>query len=256
MVINIIELIEYLQEAIAGGVVQPGIVVGATDASVEMEGFAGQFLGRQLAGAGSKARRLRFDLALLLPGLEVSGLVRVLGILDPLDDLRHSDEVNVLVLSQNLVDPVEESIEEFGVVLEPGSMEEETKGSTVLIVVTVEVVSEEIVELIAAQDVGARVDHSTARKVFIDGGVFPTIELVHDHLPDSVGTGGAVLQRTMAPVGHAEVHGVRPERGILKGSSDGRIVKESLLFHHGKLVVATNSEVRGSQADNRVISDV
>jgi len=256
VVINIIELIEYLQEAITGGVVQPGIVVGATDASVKMEGFSGQFLGRQLAGAGSEARRRRLNVALLLPGVKVFGLVRVLGILDPLDDLSHSDEVNILVLSQNLIDPVEEGIEELGVVLEPGSVEEETKRGTVLIVVTVEVVSEEIVELIAAQDVGARVDHSTSGKVFIDGGIFPTIELVHDHFPDSVGTGGAVLERTVASVGHAEVHGVRPKRGVLKGSSDGRIVKESLLFHHGKLVVTTNSEVRGSQANNGVISDV
>lgn len=155
VVINIIELIEYLQEAITGGVVQPGIVVGATDASVKMEGFSGQFLGRQLAGAGSEARRRRLNVALLLPGVKVFGLVRVLGILDPLDDLSHSDEVNVLVLSQNLIDPVKEGIEELRVVLEPGGVEEETKRGTVLIVVTVEVVSEEIVELIAAQDVGA-----------------------------------------------------------------------------------------------------
>lgn len=142
-----------LQEAITGGVVQPRIVVGATDAGVKMEGLSGQFLGGQLAGAGGEARRLGFDLAPLLPGFEASGLVGVLGILDPLDNLSHGDEVNVLVLSQNLVDPVEESVEELGVVLEPGGVEEETEGSAVLIVVTVEVVSEEVVELITAQDV-------------------------------------------------------------------------------------------------------
>jgi hypothetical protein len=70
-----------------------------------------------------------------------------------LDNLSHGDKVNVLVLSQNLVDPVEESVEELGVVLEPSGVEEETEGSAVLIVVTVEVVSEEVVELITAQNV-------------------------------------------------------------------------------------------------------
>lgn len=60
----------------------------------------------------------------------------------------------------------------------------------------------------------------------------------------------------MASVGHTEVHGVGPKRGVLEGSSDGGIIKESLLFHHGKLVVTTNSKVRGSQTNNRVIGDV
>ena len=66
----------------------------------------------------------------------------------------------------------------------------------------------------------------------------------------------AALQVTMATVGHAEVHGVGPQRWVLQGSCDGRIIEESLLFHHGELIVATHTKVWCPEADNRVICDV
>jgi hypothetical protein len=61
-------------------------------------------------------------------------------VLDPLNDLSHGDEVDVVVVSQDFVNPVEESVEELWVVLEPSSVIVETQWSTILVVVTLEVV--------------------------------------------------------------------------------------------------------------------
>lgn len=60
----------------------------------------------------------------------------------------------------------------------------------------------------------------------------------------------------MAAVGHAEVHGVRPQRWVGEGSSDSGVVEEGLLLHHGELVVATNPQIGGSNTDHRVIGQV
>lgn len=89
-------------------------------------------------------------------------------------------------------------------------MEVKTEGSTVLVVMTIEVVVEEIVELISAQDVGAGIDHSASRQVLVVGGVFTTVELVHNHFPYSVTPGGAALEVSMAAVRHPKVHSVGP----------------------------------------------
>jgi hypothetical protein len=55
------------------------------------------------------------------------------------------------VVGEDLIDPVEEGVEELGVVLEPGSVVVETEWSAVLVVVTLEVVVEESVELITCR---------------------------------------------------------------------------------------------------------
>jgi len=115
-----------LDESISSGVVEPGVVIGASDAGVEVEGFARQFLGGQLAPVGGNAGWAGLDSTLFLPGLKGACLVNVLGVLDPLDDLGHGNKVDVVVVGQDLIDPVEESIEELWVVLEPSGMEEET----------------------------------------------------------------------------------------------------------------------------------
>lgn len=65
--------------------------------------------------------------ALLLPWLKVLDFVGSLWILHPLDDLRHRDKVNVAVIGQDLIDPVQEGVEEFGIVLEPCSVEVEAE---------------------------------------------------------------------------------------------------------------------------------
>lgn len=103
--------------------------------------------------------RRSVDHALLPPRFEVLRLRDRAGVLDPLDHLGHRHEVHVVVIRQDLVDPVEEGVQELGVVLQPGCVEVETKGSTVLLVMPVEVVVQEVVELITGQDVAAGVDH-------------------------------------------------------------------------------------------------
>lgn len=66
-----------------------------------------------------------------------------------MDDLGHGHEVHVAVVLEDFVDPEEESVEEFGVVLEPGGVVVEAEWSAVLIVVTLKVVVEKSVKLIA-----------------------------------------------------------------------------------------------------------
>ena len=162
----------------------------------------------------------RLRIALFLPGLERSSLFNVARVLNPLDNLSHGYEVDIIVGLENLVHPIEESVKELGVVLQPGSMEEKAKGSSVLIVMTIEVVCEEVVELVTAEDVRTGVNHGTAWQVLINSRVFPPVQFIHNHLPDGMRTGRAFLQITMASMGHPEVHGVWPQRWILQGSCD------------------------------------
>ena len=126
------------------------------------------------------------DHALLLPRLEALRFRYRARILDPLDHLGHRHEVNVVVIGQDLVDPIEERVQELGVVLEPGRVEVETQGGAILLVVPVEIVVQEIVELVAGQDVAAGVHHRAAGQVLVVLWILTTIQLVHHHLPDCV----------------------------------------------------------------------
>ena len=108
--------------------------------------------------------------ALLLPRLETLRLGYRARILDPLDHLGHGHEVHVVVVRQHLVYPVEERVQELGIVLEPGGVEVEAEGGPVLLVMAVEVVVEEVVELVTGQDVAARVDHRAAGQVLVGFG--------------------------------------------------------------------------------------
>lgn len=245
-----------LKESISGRIVEPRVVWRATVAGVQSECLAGQLLGGEGAGVGDGAGGGTDWAALLLPGLEVLDLGAGLRVLDPLDDLGHGDEVDVAVLGQDLVHPEEESVHEFGVVLQPGGVEEEAERGAVLGVVAVKVVVEEGVELLARQDVGARVNHGAAGQILVECGVFAAIQLVHHQLPDGVAAGRALLQVAVAAVRHAEVERVRPQRRVLQRSRDGRVVEESLLFHHGELVVAADAQVRSAHTHDRVVGDV
>lgn len=60
----------------------------------------------------------------------------------------------------------------------------------------------------------------------------------------------------LSPVGHAEVHGVRPERRVGQWRGDGRVVQESLFLHHGELVVAAHPQIGRPQADHAVVDQV
>jgi len=196
------------------------------------------------------------DGTLFAPGLEVLDLGDGAGVLHPLDDLGHGDEVDVIVVGQHLVDPVEEGVEELGVVLQPGGVEEETQRSAVLLVMAIEVVVEEVVELVSGQDVGARVNHGASSQVLIEVGIFPAIQLVHHHFPDGVTSGRAALQVAVTTVGHSEVEGVGPERRVVQGSGDGAVIEEGLFFHHGELVVATDTQVGSAHSNDGVVGQV
>lgn len=199
-----------LEESITGWIVEPWVVVGASHTSLQIDGFPGNFLGGQFAGVWHPTGWLAINDALLPPWFEVLDLRDRTWILDPLDNLGHGDEVHIVVVGEDLIDPVREGVQEFGVVLQPGSVEVQTKWGTVLFVVTIEVVVQEVVELITGEDVRAGVHHSAPGQVLVVGWILSAIQLVHDHFPDSVRAGRAALQITVAAVWHAEVHGVWP----------------------------------------------
>lgn len=199
-----------LEETITSGIIDPWVVVGTSYAGLQIDSFSGKFLGSQLAGIGHPTGWFAFNVALLPPGFEVLDFTDGAWVLHPLDDLSHGDKVDIIVVGQDFIDPVQESIQEFRIVLQPGSMEVQTKWGTILIVMAIEVVVQEVVELITGQNVGARIDHGTAGQVFIIGGILTTIQFIHNHFPDSMRTSGAALQVTVTTMGHTEVHSVGP----------------------------------------------
>lgn len=112
------------------------------------------------------------------------------------------------------------------------------------------------VEKLTSQDIRARVDHSTSWQVFIIRGVFSSVQFIHDHLPNCVRACRACLEISMATMRHTEVHSVWPQWWVVKGSCDGRVVEECLLFHHCELIVATDSQVWRTKTDNGIVCDV
>lgn len=112
---------------------------------------------------------------LLPPRFEVLRLGYRPRVLNPLDHLGHGYKVDVVVVRQDLIDPEEERVQELGVVLQPSGVEVQPERGAVLFVMTVEIVVEEIVELVACEDVGARVDHSATRQVLVVVGVFSSV---------------------------------------------------------------------------------
>lgn len=135
---------------------------------------------------GHPACRGSVHCALLPPGLEVLRFRDGARVLNPLDHLSHRHEVYVIVALQDLVDPVQESVQELGIVLQPGGVEVEAEGRAILFVVAIEVVVEEVIELIAGQNVAARVHHGAAGKVLVVLRILASIQLVHHHLPHRV----------------------------------------------------------------------
>lgn len=202
------------------------------------------------------AGRLPFHCALLPPRLKIFHLRDGSGILDPLYNLCHRYKVNVVVVRQNLIYPVEEGVKEFRVVLEPGCMEIETQWGAVLLVMAIEVVVEEIVKLVASEDVGARIHHSASGQVLIKLRIFSAIQLVHHHFPHRMASSGAVLQVTMTPVWHAEVHGVWPQWRVGERRCDSRVVQKSLFLHHGELVITTHAQVWRADTYDAVVGKV
>ena len=74
---------------------------------------------------------------LILPWLEVLDFILSSWVLHPLDDLSHGDEVDIIMLLGDFVNPEEEGFQEFWIILQPRSMEVETHGGTILLVMSV-----------------------------------------------------------------------------------------------------------------------
>lgn len=248
--------IDDLKEPVSSWIINPRIVVRTADACLQINGLPWQFLTRQFAWVRHPASRFPFHCTLLSPGLEILHLRNGSRILDPLDNLCHRHEVNVIVIGQDLIHPVKERIKELWVVLKPGCMEVETQWGSVLLVMAVKIVVQEVIKLISRQDVWARIYHSAPRQVLVKLRVFPTIQLVHHHLPHGVAAGGTVLQISMAAVRHAEVHGVWPQWWVGEGRRDGWVVEKGLFLHHGKLVVTTHAQVRRPDTHHTVVGKV
>jgi len=56
-------------------------------------------------------------IAFLLPWLKRSSFFDIARILNPLDHLGHGNEIDIVVGLKDLIHPVEESVEELGVIL-------------------------------------------------------------------------------------------------------------------------------------------
>ena len=74
-------------ESVAGGVKDPGIVVGTLHAGMQTMGEARQLPGTERTGVGQGAVRLALHVALVLPLGEVPEGCHLCGVLHPLDDL-------------------------------------------------------------------------------------------------------------------------------------------------------------------------
>ena len=107
----------------------------------------------QFAAVGHKAVFSRSWGTLLLPWSKVLGFIHTDRALDPEDDLGHCHKVDLFVVLQGLIHPVEESIQKFWIIFKPGGVGEETKWSSVLVKMSVEIVSEEVVELVSSENV-------------------------------------------------------------------------------------------------------
>lgn len=175
-----------LEEAVTGRIVHPRIIVGAAHASLKVNGLAGHLLGSQLTGVRYPTRRRTLHHALLPPRLEILRFGDGARILNPLNHLGHRHEVDIGVTLQNLIDPVEEGVQKLRIVLQPGSVEVETEGSAILLVVTVEIVVEEVVELVTGQDIAAGIYHGATGQILVVLWILAPIQFVHHHFPYSM----------------------------------------------------------------------
>ena len=75
-------------EAVAGGVKDPGIILGTLHAGVQTVSLPGQLPGAQGAGVGQGAEGLALHQTLLFPLLEVPQSLGTGGVLHPLNHLR------------------------------------------------------------------------------------------------------------------------------------------------------------------------
>ena len=111
---------QLIQDSLSVRIVFPRILIGAPGAGVHHQLLARQLLViGQLAGFRHEALCPGAGGALLLPRGEVPGGLHGDRVLDPLDHLGLGHEVDLGMVGENLINPVEESIKELGSVLQP-----------------------------------------------------------------------------------------------------------------------------------------
>ena len=109
-----------LENSLSKWVILPWILIGTPGTRVHDELLSGKFfvIG-QLTGVGNQAVSSGTWRTLFLPGREVPGSLNGHWILHPLDHLGLGDEVNFWMVGQDFINPVEEGIQEFWIVLQP-----------------------------------------------------------------------------------------------------------------------------------------
>lgn len=168
----------------------------------------------------------------------------------------HRQEVDITVGGESFIEPVQENVQDFWVVLEESRVEEQSQGSPVLVVMSVEVVDQEVVKLFRGwfgRETG--VYHSASRK-FLKKRVFSPVQLIHDNFPDSERPGGAFLPIAVTSVGHSVEKHVWPQWGILKRGGDCGVIEEEVFLHHGELVVAADSQVRSTDSIDVLVRNI
>lgn len=222
---------------------------------MESLNFTGQFSCGERASVGQRAEGLTFNIAFFFPFLEVSETSQFGGVLHPLDDLEHGDEVDVIA-GQHVVHELDESSFEFLLALKPRSREVKAERSAVGVEVTIEVVLQHLTELLTGSDVGTGIDDGTTGQRFVEVGVVTAIQLVDDHLPDGVAARGTSAAVTTALVWSTEVESVWPDGHAAQRCRYRGIVHEELVCHHFVLFVSTDAETRSADTDDRAVGDV
>lgn len=145
------ELLE--AEPIAGGVEDPGVVVGALHAGVQSQRLPGQLPRGQGTGVGQRAEWLTLDITFLLPLGKVTKSIQISRLCHPLNGLVPGDKVDVVVLLHRLLDPLGEHLRESLVNFEPSSVKTQTQWSSIGLVVAVEVMAKKSGKLFFFVDV-------------------------------------------------------------------------------------------------------
>lgn len=112
-----------LEEPVSGGVIDPRVIVRASYTRLQIDCLAWNLFTCQFTGMRHPTGGFAFHGAFLRPGLKVFHFAYCAWILNPLNDLRHRDEIDVVVVGEYFVNPVEERVKILGVVLEPGCVE-------------------------------------------------------------------------------------------------------------------------------------
>jgi len=123
--------------------------------------------------------------------------------LHPLDNLELSNKVYIVVSGKYMVNPFVKNICEPLVGDQPRGVERQAERSFVCLIVTPEVVVKKLFKLVCVIDIGARGHKVTSSQIFIKVRVITPVKLIDWHLPDWMGSAGAVVVVPVALVGQS-----------------------------------------------------